>query len=67
MQTFRQQLLKTTKQLFDIPESHFPAFYEHDWDRPSHAKKKTTTTTNKQLPYRTGLLFTVFAHDGMVI
>ena len=64
MQNFRQQLLKTTKQLFDIPESHFPAFYEHDWDRSSHAKKKTT---NKQLPYRTGLLFTVFAHDGMVI
>ena len=66
MQNFRQQLLKTTKQLFDFPESHFPAFYEHDWDRPSHAKKKTTTT-NKQLPYRTGLLFTVFAHDEMVI
>ena len=46
MQNFRQQLLKTTKQLFDIPESHFPAFYEHDWDRPSHAKKKNNN--NKQ-------------------
>ena len=47
MQNFRQQLLKTTKQLFDILESHFPAFYEHDWDRSSHAKKnnnKQTTT-----------------------
>ena len=51
MQNFRQQLLKTTKQLFDIPESHFPAFYEHDWDRSSHAKKKKQQQTNI---YRTG-------------
>lgn len=40
MQNFRQQLLKSTKRLFDIPESHFPAFYEHNWGKPSHAKKK---------------------------
>ena len=46
MQNFRQQLLKTTKQLFDIPESHFPAYYEHDWDRSSHAKKKKQQTNN---------------------
>ena len=45
MQNFRQQLLKTTKQLFDIPESHFPAFYEHDWDRSSHGKKKNNKQT----------------------
>ena len=64
MQNFRQQLLKSTKQLFDIPESNFPAFYEHNWDRPSHAKKKQQ---QQQLQYRTGLLFTVFTHDGMVI
>ena len=43
MQNFRQQLLKSTKRIFDIPESHFPAFYEHNWDRPSHAKKKRKT------------------------
>ena len=65
MQNFRQQLLKTTKQLFDIPESHFPAFYEHDWDRPSHAKKKQQQQTNN---YRTGQgLCSLSAHDGMVI
>ena len=50
MQNFKQQLLKTTKKLFDIPESNFPEFYEHDWDRPSHAKKKQQQTNN----YRTG-------------
>ena len=52
MQNFRQQLLKTTKQLFDIPESHFPAFYEHDWDRPSHAKKKNNNKQTTTVPDR---------------
>ena len=42
MQNFRQQLLKSTTRLFDVPESHFPALYEHDLDRPSHAKKRKT-------------------------
>ena len=37
MQNFSQQVLKSTTQLFDIPESNFPAFYEHNWDRPSNA------------------------------
>ena len=51
MQNFRQQL-------FDIPESHFPAFYEHDWDRPgaqdrpSHAKKERHSTSNAEVMYR---------------
>jgi len=76
MQNFRQQLLKSTKRLFHIPESNLPAFYENDWDRPSHAKKKSShnaevlyriqriALTQARKPYRTGLLFT---HDGMLI
>ena len=79
MQNFRQQLLKSTKRLFDIPESHFPAFYEHNWGRSSHAKKKEKhSSSNAEVmyrrqwmalaqarkPYLTVLLFT---YDGRVI
>ena len=75
-----QQLLKSTTRLFVTPESHFPAFYEHNWDRPSHAKKKKekhsssnaeamyrrqrTALAQARKSYRTILLFT---YDGRVI
>ena len=53
MQNFRQQLLKTTKQIFDFPERHFPAFYEHNWERPSHAKKNEKhSSSNAEVMYR---------------